>query len=201
MRFTHRAFRAESLVCEIARLLPEYAPGIDTGAAAYTDSRTCWTRTMRCVLQVIARSRGIEMREPLAGEPDSEHQLKALWYEGDGLLLAVRSGWGERADLERSFGNLLLLKSPQKVLVYTCMKWQEAVMDQLTAALLRYPHHIEGEQYIAVNLLPQQSKVQGMICEMTHSGSIGLAEATFRPIPGSPFCWRPPEPRKAEAGF
>jgi hypothetical protein len=188
MRFTHRSVTAEDLVREVARLLPEYVPGVETGVAEYTDKRSCWTHTMRSVFQVMARSRGIEMRGPK--EPDSDRQMRVLWYDHDALLLAALSGWGERSDLERSFANLMLLKSPQKVLLYTCLKWQEAVIEQLTAALMRYPHHIEGEQYIAINMLAAQGKVYGMVCEVPHSGSLDVREASFLPVQDSPFSWR-----------
>jgi hypothetical protein len=167
-----------------------WVPGVETGVAEYTDKRSCWTRTLRSVFQVMARSKGFEMREPGVGGPDSDRQLKLLWYDGDALLPAARSGWGERSDLEQSFANLLLLKSPQKVLLYTCLKWQEAVIDQLTAALMRFMHHIEGEQYIAINLLAAQGKVYGMMCEVPHSGPLDLKEASFVPIQGSPYSWR-----------
>jgi hypothetical protein len=190
MRFTHRSLRPEDLVREIAQLLPEYVPGIETGVAEYTDKRSCWTKTLRAVFQVIARSRGIEALEPESGEVAIDRQLKVFWREGDALLLAAFSGWGERSDLERSFGRLMLLKSPQKVLVYTCLKWQEAVLEQLTAALMRYPHHIEGEQYIAINMLAAEGKVYGMVCDVPHGGRLNLQEANFLPVQSSPFSWR-----------
>jgi hypothetical protein len=190
MTFTHRALSPEDLAGEIARLLPEYVPGIETGVAEYTDKRACWTKTLRSIFEVIARSRGIAADDHGAGDFSSDRQVKVFWHDGDALLLAALSGWGERSDLERSFGRLMLLKSPQKVIVYTCLKWQEAVIDQLTAALMRYPHHIEGEQYIAVNLLAAQGKVFAMVCTVPHSGRLDLEEATFHPVRGSPFVWR-----------
>jgi hypothetical protein len=140
MRFTNRCLSAVDLVREIAQLLPKYVPGVETGVAEYTDKRSCWTQAMRSVFQAMARSRGIEMREPGAGEHDSDRQLRALWYDGDALLLTALSGWGERSESERGFANLMLLKSPQKV-------GHEAVIEQLTAALIRYPHHMKSVRH------------------------------------------------------
>jgi hypothetical protein len=190
MRFTHRPLSAENLVREAAKLLPEYAPGLETGVAEYTGKRSCWTRTMRSIFRAMAHERNIDMREPGAAQPDSGRQLKVLWFDRDALLLAAFSGWGDRPDLENSFASLMLLKSPQKVLLYTCQKWQEAVLEQLTAALMRYPHHIEGEQYVAINMLAAEGKVYGMSCGIAHGGPLDLREARFQPVQGSPFSWR-----------
>src|SRR5258706_15672148 len=109
MRFTNRCLGAEDLVREIAQLLPNDVPSAEGFGPA-----------LRSIFREMARTRAIDMREP-----GSDRQLKALWYDGDALLLAAESGWGDQSDLERSFANLLLLKSPQKVLVYTSLAGQD----------------------------------------------------------------------------
>ncbi len=62
---------------------------------------------------------------------------------------------------KKAFYRLLILKAPQKVLLYSCAKWKEEVLEQLTGAVMRYPQHIQGEQYLAVNLAAMEGKVFG----------------------------------------
>jgi hypothetical protein len=84
------------------------------------------------------------------------------------------------------------LKAPQKLLLYTCLRWEEAVVEQLSAAILRYPHHIEGEQYLALNLKGTETQISAYVRDIPRSGILSLSEAMFQPLPGSPFSWSMP---------
>ncbi len=99
MQFQSKHAVAESaqLVRELARLVPEYLPGVDTGQADFTDRRTCWTKALRSVLQVMARNHNVESRTEDFSELGTERQLKVFWQRGDALVLAALSGWGDRS--------------------------------------------------------------------------------------------------------
>lgn len=139
-----------------------------------------------------SRALGVSASVNTHSEFGEQRQYNALWNKGDAAILAIASAWGDREELERSFHSLLLLKAPQKLLLYTCAKWQDAVLDQLSGAVLRYPHHPEGEEYIAANLVGAERKLYATTFTAPRSGLLKLPETTFRPIAGSPFRWQYP---------
>jgi hypothetical protein len=180
---------AEKLLRDFSRRMVAYVPGADTGGAEYTDKRTCWTKSTMSALQALAREQQLKMIVTEHSAYGTLRQLNALWVQGEAIVLAIGSGWGDREELEESFYRLLILKAPQKLLLYSCAKWKEEVLEQLTAALMRYPQHIQGEQYLAVNLAALEGKVFGAGCEIPHDGSLTLQESRFLPVGGSPFNW------------
>lgn len=105
----------------------------------------------------------------------------------DGVSLVP--GWGSRDDLEHSFRRLELIKAPQKMIIYTCARWQEALLEQLAGAMLHYPHRSEGECYTGVNLLGSESVVAAHAVRVGRSGARSLREVLFKPVTGSPFVW------------
>jgi len=178
---------AHELASKFATLFPEYLPGTDTGPAAPTDSRTCWIKSMRHLLETLSRAYNVQACSEERGDITAKKQIRHYWKKGDAIVLAAFSGWGDREDLERSFLALEHLKAPQKILIYTCARWQEAVLDQLAGALQRFPDHIEGEQYIALNILPFESRIVVHARQLTCSGPLKLHDAVFKPLQGSPF--------------
>lgn len=177
------------LVGGFAHLLPDYLPGKETGPATVTDLRSCWIKSAKGTLEALAHRYDIRSQIDIAHDAEGRKQIKAQWTKGDGLKLAVLSGWGSRDDLENSFQQLERIKAPQKIIIYSCARWHEAVLDQLSAALLRYPHHIEGEWYISVNLLGNESKVVSHAVQIRRSGELTLPEVLLLPVAGSPFSW------------
>src|SRR5581483_7955494 len=97
---------------------------------------------------------------------------------------------GDRQELERRFQRLETIKAPQKVIIYSCVKWQEAVLEQLQAALLRYPHHITGEQYLALNVLGTEKRLAAHCITIPRDGILNQSDlGLMRPLAGSPFKW------------
>ena len=180
---------ADELLRDFSRRMAAYVPGTDTGGAEYTDKRSCWTKSTMSALQALARERQVKMLVTEHSAYGTLRQLNALWAQGEAIVLAIGSGWGDREELEESFYRLLILKARQKVLLYSCAKWKEAVLEQLTGAVMRYPQHIQGEQYLAVNLAAVEGKVFGAVCEVPHDGPLTLQESRFLPLPGSPYNW------------
>ena len=54
-------FFPQDLTREIAELLPEYLPGVETGAAAITEGRGCWIKAWKALLTVLGRERGLDI--------------------------------------------------------------------------------------------------------------------------------------------
>jgi hypothetical protein len=185
-----RLIAPEALARRIAELIPEYLPGMDTGAAEATDRRICWNKTFKALLSAIAAEHSMRVEvDPLTRTPQDE-QLDLYWKRGDGIVLAALTGWGDRNSLERRLQRLEALKAIHKLFIYTCNRWQEAVLEQINAALLRFPFHVAGEQYIFVNLLGTESSMHVHAVEITADGPLKIYRPDFvRPVSGSPFPW------------
>jgi hypothetical protein len=173
-------------------LLPEYLPGVDTGAFEPTDRRRCWNKTLKAVLTVIGKEDNglnVAMQNPMMTLLKDQ---SSLLLERDGAaLFAMTTGWGDRSDLEMSLEWLEAFKCPQKLFVYTCSKWQDAVLDQIRAALRRYPYHMQGEQYLFMNLLGAENRFHLLSADLDRSGrQPSTKDIVLRPVPGSPFSWR-----------
>ena len=174
-----------------AQLMPEYLPGVDTGAFAVTDRRRCWNKTLKSVLAVIAKERKAETQIDTPVQTSVGDQLALSWKREGAVVFSVATGWGDRAEVEQTLEWFEAMKSPQKLFVFTCSKWPEAVLEQIHAALLRYPYHIEGEQYLFMNLLGMENKLHLLTAVMPRNGPLASYQPDLlQPVPGSPFAWR-----------
>jgi hypothetical protein len=198
MKFEKSSIPVPALIDDIVRLLPEYLPGMETGTAASTEGRSCWIKSWKALLTVLGREHGMEVIVQEEGDSALQRQLTIFWKRGDAIMLAAFSGWGDRRDLERRFQQLETLKAPLKLFLYSCVKWQVAVIEQLEAALLRYPHHIEGEEYVALNLMGPSQSVGAHLLTVPRSGPLQIEDVkSLTQIPGSPFTWRSPRGKTA----
>ena len=61
-----RLIAPQALASRIATLIPEYLPGMDTGAAEATDRRICWNKTLKALLSAIAVEHSVQVEvDPL----------------------------------------------------------------------------------------------------------------------------------------
>lgn len=191
MLLQDRVIAPEVLARRMAELIPEYLPGMDTGAAEPSDRRICWNKTLKALLSAIAAEHYVQVEVDPASHVPKDEQLDLRWRRGDGAVLAASTGWGDRDSLERRLQKFESLKARQKLFIYTCSRWQDAVLEQISAALLRYPFHVEGEQYLFVNLVGAESKMYVHVAEMTKNGPLERYHPDMlRSVPGSPFTWR-----------
>lgn len=186
-----RVIAPEALASRMAELIPEYLPGMDTGAAEPTDRRICWNKTLKAVLSAIGTEHSMEVEVDTSPHAPQNDQLDLYWKRGDGIVLAASTGWGDRNSLERRLQRLEGLKAIQKVFIFSCARWQEAVLEQINAALLRYPFHIGGEQYLFANLLGAESKIQVHVAEIEADGRMKSYQPhLLRQLSGSPLLWK-----------
>jgi hypothetical protein len=113
-----------------------------------------------------------------------------MWQRGGVPLFAMATGWGDRNELETALERLESFKCPQKLFVYSCNKWQEAVLDQIRAVLLRYPYHIEGEQYLFMNLVGAENRFHLLFADIKSGGQSFHHDTVLQSVSGSPFSWR-----------
>ncbi len=190
MWFSNPGVALPDLTREIARLLPEYLPGVSTGTVTVTEGRGCWIRAWKELLTAFGREYRMEVALQEEGDSALARQLTLYWKRGDAIEAAFLSGWGDREELEQRFQRLETIKAPQKVIIYSCTRWQEAVLEQLEAALLRYPHHIEGEQYLTLNLVGSERKLAAHWITIPRNGNLEPGDlARMRALPGSPYAW------------
>jgi hypothetical protein len=189
--FSEHVLSPGAFAARFAQLIPEYLPGVDTGAFEPTDIRRCWNKTLGAVLTVIGKEAGdinVSAQSPMVTALKDQSSL--LWQRDGAPLLAMTTGWGDRSGLEQAFEWLEALKCPQKLFVYSCSKWHEAVLDQIRGALIRYPYHLEGEQYLFLNLVGSENRFHLVFANIERNGRQAFADGTvLRPVPGSPFSW------------
>jgi hypothetical protein len=151
----------------------------------------CWNKTLRAVLTVIGKEAGdinVTPQNPMITLLKDQSSL--LWQRNGAPLLAMNTGWGDRNELEMSLEWLEAFKCPQKLLVYSCSKWQEAILDQIRGALIRYPYHMEGEQYLFLNLVGPENRFHLLLANSERDGRQAFVNDTvLQPVPGSPFSW------------
>ena len=158
--FSQHVLTPTAFALRFVELLPEYLPGVDTGAFEATDRRRCWNKTLNAVLTVIGNELGglhVAAQNPMMTLLKDQSSL--MWQRDGAPVFAMTTGWGSRNELEASLEWLEAFKCPQKLFIYSCTKWQEAVLDQIRAALFRYPYHLEGEQYLCMNLVGAENRV------------------------------------------
>jgi hypothetical protein len=189
--FSEHVLSPEAFAARFAQLLPEYLPGVDTGAFEPTDIRRCWNKTLKAVLTVIGKEAGdINVVTQSPTMTLLKDQSSLLWQRNGASLLAMTTGWGDRNELEMSLEWLEAFKCPQKLFVYSCSKWQEAVLDQIRAALIRYPYHMQGEQYLFLNLVGSENRFQLLLANIERNGrQASVDDTVLRPVSGSPFSW------------
>lgn len=173
------------------QLLPEYLPGVDTGAFEPTDRRRCWNKTLRAILTVMGKDdNGLDVPVQDPALTHLKDQSSLLWQDDGASLFAMTTGWGDRKELENSLEWLESFKCPQKLFIYSCTKWQDAVLDQIRGILFRYPYHLEGEQYLFMNLLGAENRFHLLFADLKQNGRQSAApDGILHPVSGSPFSW------------
>lgn len=190
--FSQHVITPSAFATRFVELLPEYLPGMDTGAFEPTDRRRCWNKSLKSILTVMGEEDGalhVAVQSPVMTLLKDQSSL--LWQRDGASLFAMATGWGNRSELETSLEWLEAFKCPQKLFVYSCSKWQDAVLEQINAAFVRYPYHVSGEQYLFMNLVAAENRFDLFSADLISSGPQSFdKEAFLRPVLGSPFRWR-----------
>ncbi len=190
--FSKHVLEPTDFARRFVELLPEYLPGVDTGAFEATDRRRCWNKTLKAVLTAIGQDdKGLHVAVQHPMMTQLKDQSSLMWQQGDAPLFAMATGWGDRGELETSLEWLEAFKCPQKLFVYSCSKWQDAVLDQIRSALFHYPYHLEGEQYLFMNLVGSENRFHLWVANLDRSGRLASEEeeTVLKLVPGSPFSW------------
>jgi hypothetical protein len=189
--FADHVVTPEAFAVRFVELLPEYLPGVDTGAFEPTDRRRCWNKSVNAVLTVMGNELGgLQVVGRNLIPAFLKDQSSLMWQREGAPVFAMTTGWGNRNELEESLEWLEAFKCPQKLFIYSCTRWQDAVLDQIGAALFRYPYHLDGEQYFFMNLVGAENRLQLMATNVSRGGrAASMRDLMPRPVPGSPFSW------------
>ena len=177
------------LASDFSRLIPGYLPGVETGAFEPLDRRRCWNKTIAQVLTTISNSSSLGRpadKQPFFAPTD---QLVISWERHHAPTLVVATAWGDRNEFDRTLRWIETLKCPQKLLVYTCSKWHDLVLDQIRSSLSDYPYHLEGEQYLFMNLLGRERCFHLQVADVCSTGRVSTVSESLKPVSGSPFYW------------
>ena len=116
-------------------------------------SETAWAKAIVNVLQKI----GHENDWLVLGrrsDDDGEWLLDVVWMKKEDwrLGLAVESEWLKPTEIEADFLKLLSIKAPKKLLVFKTRdrRQTEEVIQRIQSLMLKYPYHLAGEEYMAV---------------------------------------------------
>jgi hypothetical protein len=197
--FSQHVLTPTAFALRFVELLPEFLPGVDTGAFEPTDRRRCWNKTLNAVLAVIGKEGNLTVAVQNPMMTLLKDQSSLLWQRDGASVFAMTTGWGNRNELEMSLEWLEAFKCPQKLFVYSCTKWQEAVHDQIRTALFRYPYHMEGEQYLFMNLVGAENRFHLLAADVDRSGRhTSMGDTVLRPVAGSPFSWTAKQDRNGK---
>lgn len=114
-----------------------------------------WTKAVKRVLLKMGKDRGLFVC--CHGSQDQgEWLLDLLWMNSKDwrILLAVESEWGEPKEIEEDFGKLMAIKARRKLLLFSTKNHTGAdlIMERIERAMLAYPYHLEGEEYMALEV-------------------------------------------------
>jgi hypothetical protein len=113
-----------------------------------------WTRVITDSLCEMGTRRGF-LACGHGSKDNGEWLLDVVWMgrERHEVVFAAESEWGKPGDIEDDFDKLMSIKAHDKLMLFTTfLQDSPAVVERLESALLKYPYHIEGEEYMALNV-------------------------------------------------
>lgn len=120
---------------------------------------------------------------------NGEWLLDVVWMrrEGHEVVLAVESEWGKPGDVEDDFDKLMSIKAQFKLLFFGVKSNKCSEMIKRLELLLRkYPYHLEGEEYLAVNVAKECATRYHFLVPPCN----GVLDAVnFREIPSLSWPW------------
>lgn len=67
----------------------------------------------------------------------------------------MESEWGNQGEIESDFQKLLSIKAHKKLMIFSTANQTADVMERLRSLMVKYPFHLAGEEYMAVDITPQ----------------------------------------------
>jgi hypothetical protein len=163
----------------------------------FTSRNGAWTRAILEVLDGLGAEFQCSSRHELA-EGGTEKLYDLIWLgpHGKVLRLAAEIEWKQAPDeIAYDFEKLLYAKAPIKLLVHQRQD-ERTILPLLESTLAGYWGHVEGEEYIVIQLsdridrVGQRRLIAWSFCvPPTSDGKLAEKDVEFRRVAGSPFLW------------
>jgi len=143
------------------------------------------TTALRTGLKRLAEERALQLQTGPFGQFLVDH----VWRkDNSGIFLVAESEW-RRDDyhIQQDFEKLLFFKAPTKLFVYQSNPERRACEAAriATACLAGYEQHLEGEEYILIEIAPREARC--FLCKVPADGPMETPK--FTEIRGSPHSW------------
>ena len=114
------------------------------------------TRAVKKVLERMGHAKGMFVCGH-GCEDDGEWLLDLLWMDKKDwrIVLAVESEWGNQGEIESDFLKLLSVKAHKKLMIFSSANRTQDVMERIRALMVKYPFHLAGEEYMALDIAMQ----------------------------------------------
>lgn len=112
-----------------------------------------WTKAVKTVLESIGHRNALFVCG-IGCADNGEWLLDLLWMKPDDwrMVLAVECEWGDASEIEDDFLKLLSIKARMKLMIFSTRNQTSDILKRLGALMLKYPFHLAGEEYMAVDV-------------------------------------------------
>src|SRR3984885_12602131 len=105
--FSKHVFEPAEFARRFVELLPEYLPGVDTGAFEATDRRRCWNKTLNGIRTAIGHQPGgLHVVAQNGIMTPLKDQSSLMWQRDGAPVFTMATGWCSRDELETSLESL-----------------------------------------------------------------------------------------------
>jgi hypothetical protein len=166
---------ASNLVSAITADFPFYAPPVDQATF------------LGRALESLGSSLSYRVVRGQSGRHIGEPHLHMTWRDpGRGTVLAAECEWGVAGDVAAAFERLMTVKAPMKLLIFrSCHAGAErqdillrtdidAILKAVGAAILDFGQHVEGETYILLERVEQESVFRSYEFRVPANGKLAL---------------------------
>jgi hypothetical protein len=152
--------KPEKLLRELIRGVKEH----DSGRTLNKRGNKSWTEAVKSSLKEIAKKchpASVRCYYTKAEPSMREFLLDVVWWdEGkfEGASLACECEWHRSPEaIREDFGKLLVIKAPLKLMIFASSNGRQSdlVRSKLEEYLKSYKHHVQGETYLVLDLVPE----------------------------------------------
>ena len=165
----------------------------------FITANPAWANALMGILKDLGTERGCENQCIKAGG-GCDSLVDLIWLSERGLLtLAAEIEWTSTlSEVRKDFARLLYAKSPLKLLILVKPDRESTIVPELTRALVEYAGHVEGEEYVIIQVSDRAHRSQHRrlhACRFVvpkTNGTLTAGAVAFTPVVGSPFYWTYP---------
>lgn len=166
--------------------VPELITTITSSFLFHTPT-TDRTHLIRDALKKLGKSLGYAVFVSELGSQRNHREwlLDLVWWEpGRGAVLAAECEWGNAGEIMRDFEKLLAVKAPLKLMIFCSRRAgaerqdvlfrtdSGAILQALSASLVDFRQHVEGETYVLLEHVVEDSAFRAYEFRVPASGKL-----------------------------